>query len=456
MDFIRNKEVKRQIVVSSILILFWGGIGIIVDSKAVWIVLSAIISSSAVSLFFTYQRYKKIADFSLHIDRLLHGDEKISFGQFQEGELSVLHDEISKMTRRLIEQAEALKMEKGNLAIRWVDMDFIRNKEVKRQIVVSSILILFWGGIGIIVDSKAVWIVLSAIISSSAVSLFFTYQRYKKIADFSLHIDRLLHGDEKISFGQFQEGELSVLHDEISKMTRRLIEQAEALKMEKGNLANALADISHQLKTPLTSLNILNASLCNEELTDEERYELIREQTMLLSRMEWLIATLLKISKLDAGTITLKPQAVYLKDVVEKAIRPLEIAAELKMQTITQVIPAELKLSLDTDWTAEALGNVIKNCIEHSPEGSTIEIKAIERPLLTQIIIEDSGTGFQEKDIPHLFDRFYQGSGSTIGNAGLGLALAKTIIVNQGGVIQAKNRESGGAKFEICFYRGTA
>ncbi len=334
-------------------------------------------------------------------------------------------------------------------------MDFIRNSEVKRQIVVSSILTLFWCGICFIVDSKAVWIVLAAIVSVSMVSLFFTYQRYRKIAELSLLIDKLLHGDEKISFGQFQEGELSVLHDEISKMTRRLIEQAEALK-EKGNLANALADISHQLKTPLTSLNILNASLCNEELTDEERYELIREQTMLLSRMEWLIATLLKISKLDAGTITLKPQAVYLKDVVEKAIRPLEIAAELKMQTITQVIPAELKLSLDTDWTAEALGNVIKNCIEHSPEGSTIEIKAIERPLLTQIIIEDSGTGFQEKDIPHLFDRFYQGSGSTIGNAGLGLALAKTIIVNQGGVIQAKNRESGGAKFEICFYRGTA
>lgn len=158
----------------------------------------------------------------------------------------------------------------------------------------------------------------------------FTYQRYKKIADLSLYIDRLLHGDETISFEQFQEGELSVLHDEISKMTRRLIEQAEALKIEKGNLADALADISHQLKTPLTSLNILNASLCNEELTEEERYELIRKQAMLLSKMEWLIATLLKISKLDAGTITLKLQEVYLKDVVEKAIRPLEIAAELK------------------------------------------------------------------------------------------------------------------------------
>lgn len=203
-------------------------------------------------------------------------------------------------------------------------MEFIRNSEVKRQIVVSSILTLFWCGISIIVDSKAVWIVLSAIISSSAVSLFFTYQRYKKIADLSLYIDRLLHGDETISFEQFQEGELSVLHDEISKMTRRLIEQAEALKIEKGNLADALADISHQLKTPLTSLNILNASLCNEELTEEERYELIRKQAMLLSKMEWLIATLLKISKLDAGTITLKLQEVYLKDVVEKAIRPLE------------------------------------------------------------------------------------------------------------------------------------
>lgn len=237
-------------------------------------------------------------------------------------------------------------------------------------------------------------------------------------------------------------------------MTRRLIEQAEALKMEKGNLANALADISHQLKTPLTSLNILNASLCNEELTDEERYELIRKQTMLLSRMEWLIATLLKISKLDAGTITLKPQEIYLKDVVEKAIRPLEIAAELKMQTITQVIPAELKLALDADWTAEALGNVIKNCIEHSPESSSIEIKAIERPLLTQIIIADNGAGFRKKDIPHLFDRFYQGSGSTIGNAGLGLALAKTIIVNQGGVIQAKTGSQAVQNLKSAFIGG--
>lgn len=189
-------------------------------------------------------------------------------------------------------------------------------------------------------------------------------------------------------------------------------------------------------------------------MIDEERYELIRKQAMLLSRMEWLIATLLKISKLDAGTITLKPQEICLKDVVEKAIRPLEIAAELKMQTITQVIPAELKLTLDTDWTAEALGNVIKNCIEHSPEGSTIEIKAIERPLLTQIIIEDNGTGFQEKDIPHLFDRFYQGSGSTIGNAGLGLALAKTIIVNQGGVIQAKTGSQAVQNLKSAFIGG--
>ena len=98
-------------------------------------------------------------------------------------------------------------------------MEFIRNSEVKRQIVVSSILTLFWCGISIIVDSKAVWIVLSAIISSSAVPLFFTYQRYKKIADFSLHIARLSHGVEQLSFGQFRAAKLSVLHDEISKMT---------------------------------------------------------------------------------------------------------------------------------------------------------------------------------------------------------------------------------------------
>lgn len=238
-------------------------------------------------------------------------------------------------------------------------------------------------------------------------------------------------------------------------MTRRLIEQAEALKMEKGNLANALADISHQLKTPLTSLNILNASLCNEELTDEERYELIRKQTMLLSRMEWLIATLLKISKLDAGTITLKPQEIYLKDVVEKAIRPLEIAAELKMQTITQVIPAELKLALDADWTAEALGNVIKNCIEHSPESSSIEIKAIERPLLTQIIIADNGAGFRKRIYRIYLTDFIKE-----------VALQSVMPVwgwlwqnnhrQSGRRHPGENRKSGGAEFEICFYRGTA
>ena len=113
MDFVRNKEVKRQIVVNGLLALFWCCICFIVDSKSLWIVLAAIVSVGIVSLFITYQRYRKIAELSLLIDKLLHGDETISFGQFQEGELSVLHDEISEMTRRLIEQAEALKKEKG-------------------------------------------------------------------------------------------------------------------------------------------------------------------------------------------------------------------------------------------------------------------------------------------------------------------------------------------------------
>lgn len=335
-------------------------------------------------------------------------------------------------------------------------MDFIRNKEVTKQIAVSIILAILWLCICVIFDSKSIWILLMAIVSISAISIFFTYQRYNRIAELSLFIDKLLHGDETVSFEQFKEGELSVLQDELSKMTKRLTLQAESLKTEKGNLADALADISHQLKTPLTSLNILNASLCNEKITDEERYELIRKQTMLLSRMEWLIATLLKISKLDAGTIILKPQEVFLKDVVEKAIRPLEIAAELKMQTIKEMIPTDLKLTLDPQWTAEALGNVIKNCIEHSPEYGNIEIRAIDRPLLTQITIIDNGTGFKEEDIPHLFERFYQGNVVAFGNAGLGLALAKVIINNHGGVIKAENCESGGAKFEICFYRGGA
>ena len=334
-------------------------------------------------------------------------------------------------------------------------MDFLRNKEVKCQLTVCVVMSAMWGFVGCLIAGRHGLLVIAACLSLCIASLIFTYRRYQKIAEISTDIDRLLHGNETVSFQKYHEGELYVLQDELSKMTVRLLEQAEALKKEKSYLADALADISHQLKTPLTSLNILSASLSREQVSGKQRLELVQEQVMLLSRMEWLIATLLKISRFDAGAIPMDFQNVSVNDIVTQALRPLEISAELKDQTIVVDIPDGAAVSADMEWTVQAVGNILKNCIEHTLVGGKIEIVTHSRPLLMELVIMDNGAGFTKKDLPHIFERFYRSSNRSVNGAGIGLALAKTIINNENGTISAENRDLGGAKFTICFYQGT-
>lgn len=334
-------------------------------------------------------------------------------------------------------------------------MDFLRNKEVKHQMIVCMGLTFIWGLAACLIGGTYGLLIIAACLSITVVSLIFTFWRYQNITELSADIDRILHGNETINFHRYQEGELYVLQDELSKMTVRLLEQAEALKKEKNYLADALADISHQLKTPLTSLELLNASLSRENLSQEQRLEFVQEQVMLLSRMEWLIATLLKISRLDAGVITLECRKIPINDIITQAIRPLEISAELKEQTISVDIPENTTIQADLEWTAEAIGNILKNCIEHTPVGGKIEIVTHSRPLLTEVIITDNGTGFSKKDLPHIFERFYRSSNRSTNGVGIGLALAKAIIKNENGTIYAQNGDLGGAKFTICFYQGT-
>ncbi|MCM1025516.1 MAG: HAMP domain-containing histidine kinase [Roseburia sp.] len=334
-------------------------------------------------------------------------------------------------------------------------MSFWRNKEVKCQFVVCVAISVLWGLAGCLTAGLYGLPVIAACLSLCMISLIFTYRRYRKIAELSADIDRVLHGNETVSFQKYQEGELYVLQDELAKMTVRLSEQAESLKREKSYLADALADISHQLKTPLTSLNLLSASLSGEQVSEKQRLALAQEQVVLLSRMEWLITTLLKISRFDAGAVSLDFQKVCVNDIVAQALRPLAISAELKEQEIVADIPDSAVISADLEWTAQAVGNILKNCIEHTPAGGKIEIAAHSRPLLTELVITDNGSGFTKKDLPHIFERFYQSNHRSVNGAGIGLALAKTIIKNENGTIYAENGDLGGAKFTICFYQGT-
>lgn len=280
-----------------------------------------------------------------------------------------------------------------------------------------------------------------------------TYRRYQSIAALAGDINQILHGDHAIDFDSYSEGELSILHSEIYKMTICLREQQQKLINDKKYLADSLADISHQIRTPLTSINLLVERLSASGLTDECRHRLTNELYELLDRIDWLITTLLKISKLDAGTVSFNKETVSLETLIKKSCSPLLIPIELRGQEL--IIRAEGDFYGDPAWTSEAVGNMVKNCMEHTPDGGRIEINAAETALYSEIIIKDNGTGISPEDLPHIFERFYKGKDSDGKSFGIGLALSRMIITGQGGTVKAENRKPAGAMFTIRFYKGT-
>lgn len=278
----------------------------------------------------------------------------------------------------------------------------------------------------------------------------FTKARYKSIAHISDQLDIVLHNADKLYIGESDEGELSILGSEITKMTLRIREQNEALKKEKEHLADSLADIAHQLRTPLTSVN-LTLSLLTNNPNENERKILMRETEELLRRMDWLLTSLLKLSRLDAGIVVFKSEQIDVKNLLSTAVRTFQISMELHNIDIKIDAPEGIIVQGDSGWLSEAIQNIIKNCMESVGENGKIEITCTDNPLFTEIIIHDSGVGFEKEDLPFLFHRFYRGKNSNAAGYGIGLALCKMIIIQQGGTITAKNHQQGGAVFDLRF-----
>lgn len=264
-------------------------------------------------------------------------------------------------------------------------------------------------------------------------------------------LDKLLQQGVPLPISQYQEGELSILANQMEKITLRLTETADRVQQEKTYLADSLADISHQLRTPMTAINLAVSMLHNPKLESSRRMELTAELRNQLSRMDWLVETLLKISKLDVGTIPMKNEVIPMRMLIDRAAEPLAIAMDVRNQKLMIHCKTE-QMRGDLSWTAEALSNILKNCMEHTPEGGSIFIYVDETPIFTEIRIEDTGEGFALEDIPHLFDRFYQGHNARPTSFGLGLSLARSIITAQDGTIRAQNGEKG-ARFMIKFYK---
>lgn len=287
------------------------------------------------------------------------------------------------------------------------------------------------------------------------VSVFWnlTRKRYARLEQLSSQLEEILYGNGRLTFVPDEEGELAVLSDRIYKMTIRLREQTEQLQKEKRYLKDSLADISHQIKTPLTASRLVLQKLRNPLLTESERRTLLIEEEQLLSKVEWLMEMLLKLARLESGTVSFEKKRVSIREAVQKALEPLEILLDIKGIEVRTELPDQIDFEGDFFWSVEAVGNLLKNCLEHTPDGGKLFISAEDNPIFLGLTIRDTGRGFAEEDIPHLFERFYRGKDSSEAGTGIGLALAAAIIKKQKGTIRAGNHPEGGAEFFIRIYK---
>ena len=326
----------------------------------------------------------------------------------------------------------------------------LRNKEFRRLVVILAFLFTVTTIAGFMVFPAAGIICGASALLISVASVLFTRQRYRNIQRLNAYLKRINSGDCALDVRDNTEGELSILKSEIYKVTVMLRERSEQLQKDKAALQIALSDISHQLKTPVTSMFVMTDLLLEPDLPDDRRLVFADRIRAQLERLSWLVSSLLKLSRLDARAVKFKRAPVPARRVLAKAMAPLRIPAELKNLTLN-IQDNGASIFCDENWTAEAVLNIVKNCVEHTPEGGSIRIACTENPLFAQLRIEDSGPGIDPDDLPHIFTRFYRGKYAADDSAGIGLAMAATIVQEQNGSIDAGRDALGGSVFTIRF-----
>ncbi len=326
----------------------------------------------------------------------------------------------------------------------------LRNKEFGRLLLILtglSVLAVVGGFLVSLISGIICGV--SALLISAAV-LYYTCRRYQNIALLNAYLKKINSGDYALDVRDNTEGELSILKSEIYKVTVMLRERGEQLQRDKIMLQDALSNISHQLKTPVTSMLVMTDLLLEPDLPEDKRLAFTERIRVQLERLSWLVSALLKLSRLDAKAVMFRRDAVCASRLLGKALAPLRIPAELKSISLELKDNAAI-ITCDENWTAEALLNIIKNCVEHTPKGGSIRIACTENPLFAQIRIEDSGPGISPDDLPHIFTRFYRGRNAADDSAGIGLAMAATIVQEQNGSIAAEPNASGGSAFTLRF-----
>ena len=284
--------------------------------------------------------------------------------------------------------------------------------------------------------------------------ILYLRKRDKKIQQITNYINQIKNKKYDLNIEENTEDELSNLKNELYKITIMLKEESEISKKDKENLKMSVEDISHQLKTPLTSITIMLDNLKdNPNMEEKTKQKFIFEISKQVEWINWLVISMLKLSKLDANVVQFYDEKINLNKFIGEIIKNLEIPIEVKNQKI--IIDGDENVSFigDYKWQQEAITNIIKNCIEHNVNNGTIYINYEENSLFTKITIRDEGEGIPKEDLKHIFERFYKGKNSSENSVGIGLALAKNIIEKNNGMINCKSELDKGTEFVIKYMK---
>lgn len=274
------------------------------------------------------------------------------------------------------------------------------------------------------------------------------YQRLKMLGEY---MDGVLNDNYNLDVRDYEEGDFSTLKNDVYKLTVKLKEGRDQSLNDKKELEQVLSDISHQIKTPLTSMYVINDLLKKEDIDPVTKQQFLDKNKAQLERIEWLVTSLLKISRLDSGSVQLKLEPTNIRQVIEESLEPLQIPIELKNIEVI-VKGKDCQVWIDPHWTVEVFVNVLKNAYEHTNAGGKITILITNNPLYTEVSICDSGCGIKKEELAHIFERFYTGSKNKE-SIGIGLNMAKKIMEKQSGEIYATSIEGEGTTFFLKFYK---
>lgn len=282
----------------------------------------------------------------------------------------------------------------------------------------------------------------------------YTSKRKRKIDELDRYIQDVSNKMYEIGIDKESEDELNRLKDSLYKITVMLKEDSESKRKQNEAILELVSDISHQLKTPITSIQILLDNILeNENMDSDTRRKFTLEILRQVKGMNFLIFSLLKLSKLDACVVEFDNEEIPVNKLVADILANLDVLIELKHLDVHVDVSENVRFDGDYNWNKEAVLNIVKNAVEYTPDGKNIFIGAEENDLYTKIVIRDEGKGIDKKDLPHIFERFYKRDNSAEDSFGIGLALSKSIVEKQDGFVSVDSEVGKGTTFTIKYFR---